>query len=52
MINTENNNQIPMEENTNEQESVAPDEHGGIYVQGFLKIHDPESGEIILQGRA
>lgn len=29
-----------------------PDEHGGLVVQGFFRIVDPESGEIITQGRA
>jgi hypothetical protein len=28
-----------------------PDEHSGMIVQGFFKISDPESGEIIIQGR-
>jgi hypothetical protein len=52
MINTETSNQEPVQENVDDQETAAPDEHGGIHVQGFLKISDPESGEIILQGRA
>lgn len=51
MINTETSNQEPVQD-IEQQESSAPDEHGGIHVQGFLKISDPESGEIILQGRA
>lgn len=28
-----------------------PDERAGTVVQGFLKIFDPETGEIIVQGR-
>lgn len=52
MINIENNNQEPVQEQKNNQEDDQPDEHGGIYLQGFLRIHDPETGEIILQGRA
>jgi hypothetical protein len=30
----------------------TPDENSGIVVQGFLKIFDPESGEVLAQGRA
>jgi hypothetical protein len=46
-----------MNSNTEQQQEVEepdtkPDEDSGIVVQGFLKITDPESGEIILQGRA
>jgi len=29
-----------------------PDENGGIAVQAFFKIFDPESGEVLTQGRA
>ena len=48
MINTEN-----IEEPQDQEEPVdQPDENGGIFVQGFLRIHDPESGETIVQGRA
>jgi len=48
MINTEN-----IEESQDQEPEVAePDEHGGIFIQGFLRIHDPESGETIVQGRA
>jgi hypothetical protein len=32
--------------------TVEPDENSGIMFQGFLKIHDPETGEIYTQGRA
>lgn len=31
---------------------VKPDEQGGFAFSGFFKISDPESGEIIMQGRA
>lgn len=51
MINTENTDQT-QEPNSETPQDHSPDEHGGIHVQAFLKIHDPESGEIILQGRA
>ena len=26
----------------------TPDEHGGLHVQGHIKIFDPESGEIFI----
>jgi hypothetical protein len=32
-------------------EVTPPDEQPGIFVQSFLKIFDPDSGEIIAQGR-
>jgi hypothetical protein len=51
MINTDNTKNIEPEDQE-PQEDTAPDENGGLYVQGFFKIHDPETGEIITQGRA
>jgi hypothetical protein len=33
------------------EETSQPDEHPGVAIQGFLKIFDPESGEIFAQGR-
>lgn len=48
MINNESTNNI--EENSDDESEL--DEHSGIILQGFLKIHDPETGEIIVQGRA
>lgn len=29
-----------------------PEENSGIFIQGFLKITDPESGDILLETRA
>lgn len=52
MINIENTLKESVEEQEKTQEDHQPDEHGGILLQGFLRIHDPETGEIILQGRA
>lgn len=47
------NNHLEPELQKENQEPVAePDENGGIFVQEFFKISDPESGEIITQGRA
>jgi len=40
-----NKSQIPID-------NFVPDENGGLYLQGFFKISDPESGLIIIQGRA
>lgn len=43
------------EKTETEQKPLAvpePDEQSGLVFQGFLKIHDPETGEIITQGRA
>jgi hypothetical protein len=51
MINNDNDPLDQTKVETTEQVST-PDEHPGIAVQGFLKIFDPESGEILAQGRA
>jgi hypothetical protein len=45
-----NNDKEPQEQSA-DNESTIPDEQPGIFVQSFLKIFDPESGEIIAQGR-
>jgi hypothetical protein len=45
-----NNDKEPQEQSV-DNESKIPDEQPGIFVQSFLKIFDPESGEIIAQGR-
>ena len=49
MINNDNNQDL---EKKNEETTTVPDESSGIAVQGFIKIFDPESGEILAQGRA
>jgi hypothetical protein len=33
----------------NEQQDAKPNESTGIYVRGFVKISDPESGEVIVE---
>lgn len=45
------NNHIDSAENSKkeEQPSEKPNESSGIYVRGFLKISDPESGETVLE---
>ena len=37
--------------NMNNQSTSKPDETGGIYIQGHIKIHDPESGEVYIDKR-
>ncbi len=49
MINNDNNDQT---DEDNPGKIDTPDEQPGIVVQGFLKIFDPETGEVITQGRA
>ena len=51
MINTETTTKSP-ESNTEIPQDQKPDENSGILFQGFLKIHDPETGEVYKQGRA
>lgn len=45
------NNHIDSVENKKEEQRPAekPNESSGIYVRGFLKISDPESGETVLE---
>lgn len=35
---------------TNEQEN-RPDDDTGILVEEFLRIHDPETGDVLYEGR-
>lgn len=51
MINNDNDQNLE-QKTTEEAAKTIPDESSGIAVQGFLKIFDPESGEILAQGRA
>lgn len=38
------------EQNTaTEEQATKPNESTGIYVRGFLKISDPESGDVIVE---
>lgn len=47
-----NNDMNDKSENLQEdQEQPRPNEVGGIYVAGHLKIHDPESGEVFVNKR-
>jgi len=49
MIN--NNNSVNTEQLTNEQRLPVdqPNENTGIYVRGFVKITDPESGKVLVE---
>lgn len=51
MINTNNDSMSEVQEQQDKQ-TTEPDEDGGFYLHDFLKISDPETGEIITQGRA
>ena len=45
MINTDNNEQ----ENPEQAEQTKPDDLNGIYIRGFLKITDPQTGQTIIE---
>lgn len=34
------------------QQKKQPDEQSGIYIQGHVKIFDPETDEVFMNGRA
>lgn len=34
------------------QDQIPPDETSGILVEGFIKIHDPDTGEVFVEERA
>ena len=48
-LDTENTNMQTLPEQSNLERK--PDEHGGLHVQGHIKIFDPESGEIFINKR-
>jgi len=41
--------QVNSLDNDSNKEKQAPDENSGIYVRGFLKIIDPDTGKIIVE---
>ena len=51
MINNDNN-QLDQDSLKESKKVETPDEEPSIAVQGFLKIFDPESGEVLTHGRA
>lgn len=44
-----NNNVDSKNDEKSEDQPSKPNESTGIYVRGFVKIIDPESGEVILE---
>lgn len=36
-------------EQTPEPTPIKPDEHSGMYIRGFLKITDPDTGKVIVE---
>ncbi len=48
MINTNNQKNTDQKETTVENTSKQPNETGGIYVRGHIKIFDPESGKVFI----
>lgn len=50
MINNDNTDKN-MQEKTQDNIERKPDETGGIHIQGHIKIHDPESGEVFIDKR-
>jgi hypothetical protein len=52
MINTQTPIQQEVEPDLENQSETEPDEQGGIVVQGFFRIFEPETGKVITQGRA
>ena len=40
------------EQQVKSQPEKKPDEKGGIYLQGHIKIFDPETKEVFVNGRA
>ena len=38
--------------NTENKETKTPDENSGVFVESKIKIFDPETNEVYLEGRA
>lgn len=51
MINNDNTDSNQENAEKSEEKTPQPDEKSGTVVQGFFKIFDPESGEVLVQGR-
>ncbi len=51
-MNTINNNIEEKNKEVKPQPDRQPDERGGIQVQGHIKIFDPETKEVFVNGRA
>lgn len=48
----EENSQNIEIENKNSGQTAQPDERSGVYVQGHIKIFDPNTGEVFVENRA
>lgn len=46
------NNNIESKQQEDARIEKTPDEKGGIFLQGHLKIFDPETKEVYVNGRA
>lgn len=49
MINNHMDSEKPEQQEQQEAAPKKPNESTGLYVRGFVKISDPESGEVILE---
>lgn len=50
-LNTDMDKNMQSLPNQTEEIGPTPDEHGGVHVQGHIKIFDPESGEVYVDKR-
>lgn len=50
-LNTDMDKNMQSLPNQTEENVTKPDEHGGVHVQGHIKIFDPESGEVYVDKR-
>jgi hypothetical protein len=41
-----------MSEKTNETKPIKPDENNGVYVEGHVKIFDPQTKEVFVNKRS
>ena len=46
------NKNIDQQTQTPKSQEKQPDERGGIYVESHIKIYDPETEEVYVNGRA
>lgn len=41
-----------MDQATPQEKPTTPDENSGVLVESLIKIHDPETQEVFVEGRA
>jgi hypothetical protein len=51
MENNCSQNEIDMEDKNTQTQQPRPNDIGGVHLQGHIKIHDPESGEVFVDKR-